>query len=544
MGYAVKNPDKPEVVDVGEKILGHPQPFDPVRSGLEKIDSWHLSEEMASKARTVSGLAFERFSSGVGKSPDDGKIHFLDCGGTGSGKKEDVLLSAIFMAEKMGKPALIATRRDLVEGEEEKAAKLSKKYGFDFKDKVQFCAFDDLPAIVKKANHKGETFSMLGLDESQDIPRNPAWKQAVDEAPAPFVVHLSATPFNTPREAAYLFSRILGKKESDVEKALDVPIKQVPKKISQLTGEAFQQGSMVRFENPFYGKMGGDKGLKVYPLDEAQTAQQDAIARHYAKEVQNTKNLLQQRTLVESYQKEIRALSDDALVDHAVDWITSKLDKGKKVIFYGTDESVTSAVLKDENGKPAVLSSFLASVQKGLEKRLDERSQVARMSDSRSHDKNLSLAQEFAESSGWKKGCNVLLMPYSQAAGHSFLNQQSEDSPSLAIGSGIPTTADDLLQIPGRGSRRNSMGPTTFNVLSMDSLADYGRVKTIEPGVEFLQSVGSLWAQSFDGLSKTYEQNAQKARKEQSAGVDIRRTKSFLKQPAHGQRQAADALTR
>jgi len=68
----------------------------------------------------------------------------------------------------------------------------------------------------------------------------------------------------------------------------------------------------------------------------------------------------------------------------------------------------------------------------------------------------------------------------------------------------------------------------------MDSLADYARVKTIEPGVEFLQSVGSLWAQSFNGLSKTYDKHVDKIQKEQAAATEIHQTRGFMKMPAQG----------
>src|SRR5271165_4506623 len=76
----------------------------------------------------------------------------------------------------------------------------------------------------------------------------------------------------------------------------------------------------------------------------------------------------------------------------------------------------------------------------------------------------------------------VILIPYSQAAGWPELNQRFSTAPEVSIILTPTVSADRFMQAVGRGSRRNSQGPTDVQLVANDSRADCRRLSQLQKG--------------------------------------------------------------
>jgi hypothetical protein len=85
----------------------------------------------------------------------------------------------------------------------------------------------------------------------------------------------------------------------------------------------------------------------------------------------------------------------------------------------------------------------------------------------------------------------VILMPYSQAAGWPELNQRFCSAPEVSIILTPTASADQFMQAIGRGSRRNSQGPTDVQLVANDSRADCRRLAQLLGGLQFIAATGS-----------------------------------------------------
>ena len=72
----------------------------------------------------------------------------------------------------------------------------------------------------------------------------------------------------------------------------------------------------------------------------------------------------------------------------------------------------------------------------------------------------------------------VILLPHSQNAGYSVLNQRWPDAGPVSILSSLPDSANAKIQEDGRGSRRNSRGACESLTLTTDSIADRRQVQS------------------------------------------------------------------
>jgi hypothetical protein len=85
----------------------------------------------------------------------------------------------------------------------------------------------------------------------------------------------------------------------------------------------------------------------------------------------------------------------------------------------------------------------------------------------------------------------VILLPYEQAAGWPELNQRFPQAPEISMILTPTASADQFMQAIGRGSRRNSQGPTDVHLVANDSCADRRRLSQLLKGLQFIAATGS-----------------------------------------------------
>ena len=85
----------------------------------------------------------------------------------------------------------------------------------------------------------------------------------------------------------------------------------------------------------------------------------------------------------------------------------------------------------------------------------------------------------------------VILLPYQQAAGWPELNQRFQQAPEISMILTPTASADQFIQAIGRGSRRNSKGPTDVQLVANDSCADRHRLGQLLKGLQFIAATGS-----------------------------------------------------
>ena len=71
------------------------------------------------------------------------------------------------------------------------------------------------------------------------------------------------------------------------------------------------------------------------------------------------------------------------------------------------------------------------------------------------------------------------------------LNQRFPQAPEVSMILTPTASADQFMQAIGRGSRRNSQGPTDVRLLASDSQADCRRLSQLLRGLQFIAATGS-----------------------------------------------------
>lgn len=526
-----ENPFDKRPVDVGELLTGKP-----TAPGQD-----HLSEAMQGSVgmvgeepseflnRTMTDREDDTIRNGVNRvverftNPDlrhecpNGQSHGLIADGTGTGKGYQAVLAAATMANKKGLPALVATRSDLVSGLHHDAERL----GIDLeKAHVEVVAFEDLPRLAREA----KSYAVLALDEAQDIARDQDLVEAVDSMKTDGVLHLTATPYIEANEAEYFMSRLSGQNPEVLGRFEKANLKNLPDVLKETNKEFFEQGAMVLREYPYYGESGG---MKVHGMSSGQKREEKQVASVYSSAVYQayTRGDAETvQTLSNQMVEELQAVSDRALVKHAADHIREELKAGRKVVFYGSAkefqsqlsgeryESFLDALGKElSEGKPPVpFSKF--SDPKGRES-TGEKS--ARESANKQAIEDFTDGGSRKDASGRKldhyvpSKTSVILLPHSQNAGHSTLNQNWKEAPEVSVVSAVPPSADAWLQEEGRGSRFNSKGPAKAYTIAMDSIADNIGVKKAASGMELIESTGSLAAMNHQKMRQDYDRQVE-----------------------------------
>ena len=245
---------------------------------------------------------------------------------------------------------------------------------------------------------------------------------------------------------------------------------------------------MIHREFPFYGTVAP---AELLPLSTESHATEIQLVHGYARLLEN-RNLPQQRKLKEDLTVELNTASDITKVDSILQRTLALLSQNRKIIVVGDDLPVASRILKEPDGLPRETPGFLSALRLGLAAQGIECSFIRAFPQNSDAIPALSgeragvEIRNFAEMARFVDGAyrtnetgqrlelrgrdnqpvyapsqtKVILIPYQQVAGWPELNQRFPQAPEVSMILTPTASADQFIQAIGRGSRRNSQGPT------------------------------------------------------------------------------------
>jgi hypothetical protein len=451
-----------------------------------------------------------------------GKTAFLVHDGTGTGKSFQAILVAKAIALETGQPALITTRADLIPALRRDLDRL----GLD-ESQIKFVPIEQLGAFLKDTQKERQQFSVAIVDEAQDC-RVPEVRKNLDRIPAAKQLFFSATPFHNIEEFCYFHSKLTGKPvqqlKTEIASAKDLHLA-VTEQLKQITST----GGMVHREFPFYGKT---SGASILPLTAESRVTERQLIDGYARLMAN-RNFPQQRKLKEDLAIELNTASDATKIDSILQQTIDLLSQNKKVILTGDDLPVASRILKESDGLPKEMPGFLAALRLALATNGIESSYIRpfpQSSDSipsLSRQRTVIADRNFQEMARFVDGAyrttetgqrlelrgrdnkpvyapsqtKVILIPYQQIAGWPELNQRFPQAPEVSMILTPTASADQFIQAVGRGSRRNSQGPTDIHLVANSGQADRRRLDQLLKGLQFIVCTGSPAVAPFLGLA-------------------------------------------
>jgi hypothetical protein len=448
------------------------------------------------------------------ESPKDGsgRTAFLVHDGTGTGKSFQAILAAKAIACETGERALLTTRADLLPPLRRDLDRL----GLD-ESQIRFVAIEQLGPFIREAQTQRQRYSVAIVDEAQDC-RLPEVRRLLDRVPSSRQLFFSATPFRNINEYCYFYSKLSGKPIREIKSELTSKpnlLAAVSDQIKQVTAA----GAMLQREFPFYGSV---LPSEIVPYRAEPRTAETQLIDGYARLIRMT-DLPRQRGLLEDLNSELNTASDGTKVGSILQRTLEALALNKKVILFGDDIPVTSRILKDADGLPKETPGFLSAMRAamaahGIEcsflKAFPEGSEsVPALAGERLElgDKNSEQMARFVDGA-YKTNetgqrielrgpdnrpvyapslTKVILIPYSQAAGWPELNQRFSPAPEVSIILTPTASADRFMQAIGRGSRRNSQGPTDVQLVANDSRADCRRLSQLLRGLQFIAATGS-----------------------------------------------------
>jgi hypothetical protein len=193
------------------------------------------------------------------------------------------------------------------------------------------------------------------------------------------------------------------------------------------------------------------------------------------------------------------------------------------VILAGDDLAVASRILKEQDGLPKETPGFLSALRLAMAAHGIECSfiqafpQNSETIPALSGERAAIAARNFEEMARFVDGAyrttetaqrlelrgrdnkplyapsqtKVILLPYQQVAGWPELNQRFPQAPEVSMILTPTASADQFIQAIGRGSRRNSQGPTDVHLVANDSCADRRRLSQLLKGLQFIAATGS-----------------------------------------------------
>jgi hypothetical protein len=457
-------------------------------------------------------LALSRlFDPEAPKDPQN-RTAFLVHDGTGTGKSFQAILAAKAIALETGEPALVATRADLIPPLRRDLDRL----GLDDAG-IIFVATEQLGAFAKDAQKERRTFSVAIMDEAQDC-RYPVVRNSLDRIPGPRQLFFSATPFHNISEFCYLFSKLTGEPIHQVKNEINAATElhtAVTDRLKRITAT----GGMIHREFPFYGNVYPGRLLPV--TAETHTAETQLVAG-YGRLIQS-RDLPQQRKLKEDLAVELNTASDVTKINSILRQTLDLLSQNKKVIVIGDDLRVASRILKEPDGLLKETPGFLSALRQALLYQGVECSFIQAFPNYSEAIPDLAAEraaiastnfQEMAKfvDGGFRKNesgqrlevrdwdnqpvyapsqTKVILLPYQQAAGWPELNQRFLQAAEVSMILTPTASADQFIQAIGRGSRRNSKGPTDVQLVANDSCADRRRLGQLLKGLQFVAATGS-----------------------------------------------------
>ena len=457
-------------------------------------------------------LALSRLFDSEAPKDSQNKTAFLVHDGTGTGKSFQAVLAAKAMALETGEPALVTTRADLIPPLRRDLDRL----GLDDSG-IIFVATEQLGAFAKDAKKERRTFSVVIMDEAQDC-RYPVVRNSLERIPTPRQLFFSAAPFQNISEFCYFVAKLTGEPMHQIKNELNAATDlhtAVTERLKRITAA----GGMIHREFPFFGHVYPGTLLPV--TAETHTAETQLVAG-YRRLIQS-RDLPQQRKLQEDLAVELNTASDVTKVNSILQQTLDLLSQNKKVIVTGDDLAVASRILKEPDGLPKETSGFLSALRQALLYQGVECSfiqafpnyseaipdlaaeraaitsrnfqEMARFVDGgfRKNDsgQRLDVRQSDNQPVYAPSQTKVILLPYQQAAGWPEMNQRFPQAPEVAMILTPTASADQFVQAIGRGSRRNSKGPTDVQLIANGSCADRRRLGQLLKGLQFVAATGS-----------------------------------------------------
>jgi hypothetical protein len=457
-------------------------------------------------------LALSRLLDPQAPKDPHGKTAFLVHDGTGTGKSFQAILAAKAIAFELGKPALITTRADLLPALRRDLDRL----GLD-ESQIAFVAIEQLGAFLKEAQKQKPAFAVAVVDEAQDC-RIAEVRKFLDRVPASRQLFFSATPFHNIEEFCYFSSKLTGKPidqvKQEIYSANDLQLA-IANQLKQITAA----GGMVHREFPFYGNV---PPAELLPQSREARAVETKVMDGYARLVQQ-RHSPAQRKFKEDLTIELNTASDATKVEAILHRTMDLLAQNKKVILVGDDRPVASRILKEADGLPKETPGFLSALRLAMATNGIESSfirafpQNSEAIPALSRERAAIAAKNFQEMARFVDGAyrtnesgqrvelrgpdnkplyassqtKVLLLPYQQVAGWPELNQRFPLAPEVSMILTPTASADQFIQAVGRGSRRNSQGPTDVHLVANDSCADRQRLNHLLKGLQFIAATGS-----------------------------------------------------
>jgi hypothetical protein len=457
-------------------------------------------------------LALHRLVDAAAPKDSQGKTAFLVHDGTGTGKSFQAILAAKAIALETGQSAIVTTRADLIPA----LTRDLDRLGLD-DSRIAFVPIEQLGAFVKNAQKQKQRFSVAIVDEAQDC-RIPEVRKFLDRIPADRLLFFSATPFHNVDEFCYFSTKLTGKPIHQVKNELHSAENlhlAVADQLKQITAA----GGMVHREFPFYGDV---PPAELLPLSGESRATENLLMDGYARLLAK-RHSPGHRQLQEDLTIELNTASDATKINPIFDRTLDLLSQNRKVILIGDDLPVASRILKEPDGLPKEIPGFLSALRLVLAAHGIESSFIGgfpqhseaipalsreRAAIAASNDKEMSRFVDGAyrtNESGQRvelrgrdnkpvyapSQTKVILLPYEQAAGWPELNQRFPQAPEISMILTPTASADQFMQAIGRGSRRNSQGPTDVHLVANDSCADRRRLRQLLKGLQFIAATGS-----------------------------------------------------
>jgi hypothetical protein len=441
-----------------------------------------------------------------------GKTAFLVHDGTGTGKSFQAILAAKAIALETGEPAVVTTRADLIPALQRDLDRLGLE-----DSGIAFVAIEQLGAFLKNAHKQKQQFSAAIVDEAQDC-RIPEVRKFLDRIPAGRQLFFSATPFHNIDEFCYFASKLTGKPFQNVKTEIS-SAKDLHFAVADQLKEITAKGGMIHREFPFYGNVPPAELLSLGVQSQAAETQ---LIDGYGRLAEN-RGLPQQRKLKEDLTIELDTASDATKIDSILQRTLELLAQNKKVIVAGDDLPVASRILKEPDGLPKEIPGFLSALRLALATQgidcsflrafpvnsnaipalsgeraaiaVRNSEEMARFVDgayqTNETGQRLELRGRDNKPVYAPSLTKVILLPYQQVAGWPELNQRFPEAPEVSMILAPTASADQFIQAIGRGSRRNSQGPTDVHLVANDSCADRRRLIQLLKGLQFITATGS-----------------------------------------------------
>jgi hypothetical protein len=457
-------------------------------------------------------LALNRLIDAEAPKDSQGRTAFLVHDGTGTGKSFQAILAAKAIALETGQPALVTTRADLLPA----LTRDLDRLGLD-DSRIVFVPIEQLGAFVRDAQRQKQQFSIAIVDEAQDC-RTPEVRKFLDRIPTDRFLFFSATPFHNIDEFCYFSAKLTGKPihqvKNELHSAKDLHLA-VADQLKQITSA----GGMVHREFPFYGNV---PPAELLSQSGETRATEKQLMDGYARLLAN-RHSPGQRKLREDLTIELNTASDATKINSIFDRTLELLSQNRKVILVGDDLPVASRIMKEPDGLPKETPGFLSGLRlvmaaHGIESSfIDAFPQHSDTIPALSRARAAIAARNSKEMGRFVDGVyrinesgrrvelrgrdnkpvyapsqtKVILLPYEQAAGWPELNQRFPQAPEISMILTPTASADQFMQAIGRGSRRNSQGPTAVHLVANDSYADRRRLSQLLKGLQFIAATGS-----------------------------------------------------